>query len=456
MMTRRPLSTTRMLGLSVAAAIAVAACGRAAPTSAPPGDAPECILSEQGTECLPIAPESERVDLAVPVFSDPTNVTNPLHPTGATPSILLLGTVDGLPFRTEVTLLPETKLIEWNGQLIEALVSQYAAFSDGRIIEVALDWYAQADDGSVWYLGEDVFNYEDGVVADTHGTWIAGQDGPGAMIMPADARVGDVYRPENAPGVVFEEVTVRSVDEVVDGPRGPVSGAIVVRELHMDGSTEDKIFAPGYGEFSTGGGGDLEAVALAVPIDALAGPVPAELETLTSGAGRVHAATPTGNWEAAATAQSEITAAWEAHRAGQVPPMIEEVMDDALRALNEAVRSEDPAEAAQAALRVAQSGLDLQLRYRPPVEIDMARFALWTGQLALDVAAEDPAAVAGDVAAMEWTRDRFAHVLSSDDRDQLDALLGELRVAADGQNLEAAAEAGVQLGDLLPGMTLEG
>jgi hypothetical protein len=412
-------------------------------------------MNEQGTECLPVAPESERVDLAAPVFSDPTSVTNPLHPTATTPSILLLGTVDGLPFRTEVTLLPETKLIEWNGQQIEALVSQYAAFSDGRIIEVALDWYAQADDGSVWYLGEDVFNYEDGVVADTHGTWIAGADAPGAMIMLADPKLGDVYRPENAPGVVFEEVTVRSVDETVEGPGGAVSGAIVVRELHMDGSTEDKVFAPGYGEFSTGGGGDLEAVALAVPIDGLDGPIPAELETLTSGAGQVFAAAQSEDWEAAATALSEAAAAWETYRQAQVPPMIEEVMDDALKALSEAVRSEAPAEAAQAAIRVAQSGLDLQLRYRPSVEIDLARFGLWTRQLALDVGVEDAAAVAGDVAAMEWTRDRFALALSSADRDQLDALLGELRIAAEGENLEAAAEAGAQLGQLVTGLTLE-
>jgi hypothetical protein len=224
----------------------------------------------------------------------------------------------------------------------------------------------------------------------------------------------------------------------------------------MDGSTEDKIFAPGYGEFSTGGGGDLEAVALAVPIDGLAGPVPAELETLASGAGRAYAAAQTGDWEAATTTQSEITAAWEAYRAGQVPPMIEDAMGDALKALTDAVGSEDTAEAAQAAIRVEQSALDLQLRHRPPVEIDLARFELWTRQLALDVAAEDPAAVAGDVAAMEWTRDRFAHALASADRDQLDTLLEALRIAADGEHLEAAAEAGVQLGDFLAGMTLEG
>jgi len=455
MMACRLVSTTRLLGLSVAAAIALAACGRASPDSTPQGDGSECIMNEQGTECLPVAPESERVDLAAPVFSDPTNVTNPLHPTATTKSILMLGSVDGLPFRTEVTLLPETKIIEWNGQQIEALVSQYAAFQDGRILEVALDWYAQADDGSVWYLGEDVFNYQDGVVADTHGTWMAGNVAPGAMIMPADPQVGDVYRPENAPGVVFEEVTVTSAGETVDGPHGSVSGAIVVHELHMDGSTEDKTFAPGYGEFFTGGGGDLEAVALAVPTDALAGSVPAELDMLTSGAGQVFAAAQSDDWEAAAAALSEASTAWETYRAGQVPPMIEEVMNDAIKGMTEAVRSEDPAKAAQAAIRVAQSGLDLQLRYSPPVEIDLARFELWTRQLALDVGAEDAAAVAGDVAAMEWTRDRFAYTLAGADRDQLDALLGELRIAADDEELRLAAEVGVRLGAFLAGLTLE-
>ena len=79
-------------------------------------------------------------------------------------------------------------------------MSQYVAFLDGRIQEVAYDFYAQADDGSVWYLGEDVFNFADGAIVDTHGTWIAGKDGPGAMIMPADPQIGDTYRPENIPG----------------------------------------------------------------------------------------------------------------------------------------------------------------------------------------------------------------------------------------------------------------
>lgn len=52
----------------------------------------------------------------------------------------------------------------------------------------------------------------------------------------------------------------------------------------MEGDLEDKIFAPGYGEFFSGAGGDVEALALAVPIDALPGRAPAELRTLLAGA----------------------------------------------------------------------------------------------------------------------------------------------------------------------------
>jgi hypothetical protein len=69
---------------------------------------------------------------------------------------LQLGTVDGKPFRAEVTLLPGAKPVTWNGREVPTRIHQYVAYSGGRILEVALDWYAQADDGSVWYFGEDV------------------------------------------------------------------------------------------------------------------------------------------------------------------------------------------------------------------------------------------------------------------------------------------------------------
>jgi hypothetical protein len=398
---------------------------------------------------IPTAPQGKRVDLATPSFSDPTRVTNPLFPVSKQESVLMVGRVDGKPFRTEVTLLPDTRIIEWQGQQVETLVSQYTAYLDGRIHEVAYDFYAQADDGSVWYFGEDVFNFKEGYIADTHGTWIAGKDGPAAMIMPSDPKVGDVYRPENIPGFVFEEVTVKSTDKTLYGPLGPIHGGLVVEELHMDGTTEDKTFAPGYGEFYTAGGGDVEALALAVPTDAASGPTPAELQTLSSGALDVFDAARSGNWDAASATVEKMSAAWETYRAGEVPKLIEPRMSDALGSLAEAVDARDAAQAQQAAIDASQWSLDLQLRYRPQTEIDRARFDLWAARLTVDAAAGDAAAVNGDLFTLDYIRDRILHTLDSADATRVNSALEELQTAVDEEDLAAASDAAKRLRDIL-------
>jgi hypothetical protein len=411
----------------------------------------DCVESDQGG-CLPTAPDSERVDLAKPSFSDPTNVTNLLFPISQLHSALILGHIEADPLRIEVTLLPETRTVDFDGQPVEVLVSQFVAFVDGRLHEVALDLYAQADDGSVWYFGEDVYNYEDGAIADTEGTWHAGVDGPAAMIMPGDPQVGDVYRTENIPGLVFEEVTVTSTDVTVDGPQGPVEGAIVVQELHQDGELEDKTFAPGYGEFLSASDTDLEALALAVPTDALADPPPADLQALTSGAADILDAVQADDHEAAASAFDAMTAAWEAYQAGDVPPLIESQMTAALAALGEAVEAADPAETGQAAIGVAHASLSLELRFRQPAEIDLARFDLWTRQLVLDAGIEDSAAVGGDVISMEWVWDRVSHSVDPSTAEYVDDQLTRLRVAAELEDIESASAIATQLHDFLDGV----
>jgi hypothetical protein len=393
-----------------------------------------------------VAPEGERVDLASPSFSNPTNVTNPLFPVSKQASVLLLGRVDGKPFRTEVTLLPETRFIEWQGRPVETLVSQYSAFLDGEIHEVAYDLYAQDDDGAVWYFGEDVFNFRDGAITDTHGTWLAGRDGPAAMIMPADPNIGDVYRPENIPGLVFEEVTVKAVDRTLQGPLGPVEGGLVIEELHLlDNAIEGKTFAPGYGEFFTGGGGDVEALALAVPTDSLSAQMPAELVTLESGAADVFAAAQSGNWNVAQATIDRMSAAWEAVRAGEVPNRLEPQMSRALRALAEGVDGRNTIDTRHAAIDVARWSLDLQLRYRPVAEIDRARLDLWAAQLLVDAAKGDSGAVNGDFFAIDYVRDRIHHTLDQADRARLNADLEELNGAVADEDLEAAADAARQL-----------
>jgi hypothetical protein len=397
--------------------------------------------SQGSNRCLglPVAPRNQRVDLAKPTFSNPTEVTNPLFPISQLARVVLLGTVDGEPFRAETTLLPETREIDLKGKTVETLVSQYLAIHDRQIAEVALDYYAQADDGAAWYFGEDVFNYEDGAIVDTEGTWLAGRDGPAAMIMPADPEVGDVYRPENICGLVFEEVTVLQTGVTVDGPRGPVPGAIVVRELHMDGTTEDKTFAPGYGEFFTGSGGDVEAVAVAIPTDALSGPPPAELVALSTGAAEIFDLAQAENWADAASTVGDMTDAWDALKAASVPPRLESQMDDALAALDDAVQAEDVAETRQAAVDLGRAALDLELQHRTVEEIDLRELELFARQLLVDAEAADQAGVISDAAVIRWIRERIADDVLSEKLAAIDARIEGLRAAAEARDLLRAA-----------------
>ncbi|HYN52210.1 MAG TPA: hypothetical protein VES62_14920 [Thermoleophilaceae bacterium] len=427
-----------------APARAARACNDSVATAVPQPTSAQMKVSGLGK--LRVAPLDRRLDLVAAPFSDPTSVTNPLFPIARLSSVVLNGKVDGKAFRTETTLLPETRIIEWSpGQCVKTLVSQYVAYLDGRIQEVALDFYAQADDGSVWYFGEDVYNYVNGVVADTSGTWLAGKEGPAAMIMPADPKVGDVSRPENIPGLVWEEVATKTVGKTVQGPRGPVTGAMVGQELHDDGTYSDKIFVPGYGEFFTAHEGDVEALAVAIPTDSVPGPPPVHLERLSAGTERVFRLARAKHWRAASRSLAAIRAAWTAHRADGVPPRLVGPANRALRALEREVGLRKARRAGDAALDLLQSALDLQLRYRAPAEIDCARFGLWTRQARVDAAAGRRAALSGDVATLEWLRDRFAWALDSVAVTRIDTLLERLRGNVTDDELVSASRTAAKL-----------
>jgi hypothetical protein len=444
---------TKIACVAVVASLVVGTCvvGTSARVAAAPDPTPN-----------PTAPRSDRVDLKRPTFSNPTQVDNPLFPIGDLQSAVLLGNDEGHTLRIETTLLPGTKTIEWRGKKVKTLASQFVSYLDGRIHEVALDWYAQADDGAVWYFGEDVFNFQDGVVADTDGTWLAGKDGPPGMIMPADPRLGVAYRPENIPGLVLEEVVVTAADQTVPGPRGPVPGAIVGQENHLiEGLYEDKTFAPGYGEFRSGVGGNLEALAVAVPTDARPGGVPAELETISQGANDVFEAAAAGNWDAAAATLVAMQAAWASHQTiGTVPPLLDTQMTRALDALAgdalvPAVDARNDEGAREAAIDVGMAARDLELQYRPVTEVDLARFDLWSRQLLVDSGSveADAGHIAGDVAALTRVWDRIAHTVDPSTRRAVEPQFQTLEQAAKKEDVAKAADAAGQLRETLANAT---
>ena len=236
------------------------------------------------------------------------------------------------------------------------------------------------------------------------------------------------------------------------GHSAPIEGGMLASELHMDGSTEDKFFAPGYGEFSTSGGGDVEALALAVPTDAASGSMPPELTRMPDHALSVLDAARSGNWSEASAAVSDVVAAWKTYGAGDVPRLVETLMERTLRTLITAVDARSFARASNAAIETARLAYDLQLRYRPVTEIDLARLDLWAAQLLVDEAAGNTDGVAADAFAMDYVRDRIWAALDASDLARVNTELGEIQVAVVDEEPEAAAEAARRLRDILAGL----
>ncbi len=107
-----------------------------------------------------------------------TNVLFPLSP--GTVFTYHSQTADGLE-TTVVTVLSEKKIIAGVNCTIVSDVVSIA----GQVIEDTHDWYAQDKGGNVWYMGEDVSNYENGVLINHEGSFEAGIDGakPGILVM---------------------------------------------------------------------------------------------------------------------------------------------------------------------------------------------------------------------------------------------------------------------------------
>ncbi|WP_461163566.1 hypothetical protein [Arthrobacter sp. R4-81] len=95
--------------------------------------------------------------------------------------------------RIEIEILPETKTIEG----VEAVVYLDKEYKNGQLVEETRDYLAQHKNGDVWYFGEDVNNYWNGILLNRAGSFLHGKDGAKAGIwMKAEQRIGDSYRQE--------------------------------------------------------------------------------------------------------------------------------------------------------------------------------------------------------------------------------------------------------------------
>jgi hypothetical protein len=194
-----------------------------------------------------------------PVFSDPLAITNLYHPfvTGRVKTFEVQeGNADAMVVDT---YLPDIRIFDWSGTSVACHTLQEMEVEDGEIQEISRNFFAQADDGTVYYFGETVDNYENGVIVAHHGGWLVG--GPQAgdppetataldptVFMPAFPEVGDVFKPEDLFPFADESDEVLKVGKTVAVSAGQFAGCIKIEESSLlSEDTETKWYAPGVG-----------------------------------------------------------------------------------------------------------------------------------------------------------------------------------------------------------------
>jgi len=141
-----------------------------------------------------------------------------------------------------------TKAFTVNGQQVLAMIMIDSAFENNVLIEVAKDYYAQSDAGDVFYLGEDVDNYQNGQIVNHDGAWLYGvHTNTLGVIYPAQATIGQKFRSEDVPGITTENDEVVAVNETITVPIGTFQHCVRIKELLSDGAIEYKLYAPGVG-----------------------------------------------------------------------------------------------------------------------------------------------------------------------------------------------------------------
>jgi uncharacterized Zn-binding protein involved in type VI secretion len=184
----------------------------------------------------------------MPVFTNPTAITNPYLPLASLNQDILEGTEGGQAVRVERTRKVGTKTFTVNGQPVAALIMEDREFAGGALKEVTLDYFAQSDDGTVYYLGEDVDIYKNGQVVSHEGAWLYGVHTQTlGILMPAQPKVGDKFQSENVPGITQEDDEVLSVSETVTVPAGTYTNCLKMKEKLSDGGIDYKYFAPNVG-----------------------------------------------------------------------------------------------------------------------------------------------------------------------------------------------------------------
>lgn len=156
------------------------------------------------------------------------------------------GKEHGRPHHLIITVLPETKVVGG----VETRVVEERETEDGELAEVSRNYFAfSKKDRGVYYFGEDVDEYDDGVVKSHGGSWHAGENGARyGLMMPGTPLVGARFYQEHAPHMAMDRSEITSVTETLVTAAGKFERCVKVRETTpLEKGVEWKVYAPGVG-----------------------------------------------------------------------------------------------------------------------------------------------------------------------------------------------------------------
>jgi hypothetical protein len=181
-------------------------------------------------------------------FTNPTMLTNQFFPyqTIGRTYVFEGETPDGLE-RNEIQRIDVEKVVAG----INVAVIRDRVWLDGVLEEDTRDWFAQDDDGNVWYMGEEVDNYNpDGTIRDHEGAWEAGiNEAVAGIIMLANPEPGISYQQEFSEGIAEDKAKVVATGLTIQTPLNTYVDCLKIKEWTdlEKGSIDFKFYAPGVG-----------------------------------------------------------------------------------------------------------------------------------------------------------------------------------------------------------------
>jgi hypothetical protein len=162
--------------------------------------------------------------------------------------LVLEGEDDGETLELQITVLNQTRVVDG----VTCRVIEEREWENGELIEVSRNWFAMdTDTNSIFYFGEEVDDYKDGVIVGHGGEWESGVGGSkGGLMMPGLVLLGSAYYQEVAPGIAMDRGVHLSLSATRETPAGTFTNCLKVGETNPvdeEVEMEYKYYAKGIG-----------------------------------------------------------------------------------------------------------------------------------------------------------------------------------------------------------------